>query len=92
MNIKNREVLKRFKLKSLGESPPRIERIMIFGEYHNMKEILIGCQRGIQRVEVLFRDGEFKCRVINKFRTDEDGSNFEVIAPGETIYVLWKEN
>ena len=57
-----------------------------------MKEILIGCQRGIQRVEVLFRDEEFKCRVIKKFRSDEDGSNFEVMRPGETIYVCWKED
>ena len=57
MDVRRREVLKRFKLKSLGGKVPRIERVRIFVEYHYMKEILIGCERGIQRVEVTYRDG-----------------------------------
>jgi hypothetical protein len=57
VDVRRREVLKRFKLKILGGKVPRIERVRIFVEYHYMKEILIGCERGIQRVEVTYRDG-----------------------------------
>ncbi len=57
-----------------------------------MKEILIGCERGIYRVEICEgSDKGYQCRVKEKHRVDEEWSNFEVKTSGETILVCCQE-
>jgi hypothetical protein len=67
----------------------QIERMRVFWEYQRGKDILIGCSRGIYRVEV---NEEYQCAVKGKHMLDKNGSNFEVRKPGQSILVGWDEN